>query len=247
MSYSSYFNCFMAGRFTIVLKTAFCFCCCVCAFLSLSASQTLAEPDNYKFYPHNYAKSPIDGSEANRDISGMIESKDGALVEGQEQATGQSSAALQQPLINEISGTKIEGLSLVASGIDADSLTKQLYIIIEIFNKKSVQPAQLYLIGQPDNPKPSDLKKIMKRVTMLGVEVITEIEPPAHLQISKVPTWILSLKDGDIVLEGLDSPDKFINSKGEFIEPEVVLDLEAEPTATPVRTAEPTVAGLHSN
>lgn len=186
---------------------------------------------NDEFYPHDYAADPL-GSAA---FSSSSSAKSSEEVDESPEDSGplNASASSTSSLgpADQFSGKPIEGLSVVVNGLDSASYENSAETLLELYNQKSVKPAQIVLIGA----KISGSKKLgdyARRLALLGVSVVRAEKVPANLKISRVPAWIVSTAEGDIVLEGLKSPAKFINAKGEFVPPDDLLKAEADAPET---------------
>lgn len=118
--------------------------------------------------------------------------------------------------IDEPSGKSIESISLIVGGLYFAELEKSTNVLLEIFNNKNIRPSTIFIIGQSADLMKGQLNSNLKRLSLLGTntQVLLDV---TQFKVKRLPSWIISLKDGDIVLEGLNSPIKFINSKGEFI------------------------------
>ncbi len=99
---------------------------------------------------------------------------------------------------------------------------------------------------QPPTPLPGDQVNIdqlikenpgaVKALTLFSsVRFASEI--PRDYPVKLVPTWILNTEPGDVVLEGLKDPSRYINQKGEFVMNDL---LNAEKSETKP-SAEPTL------
>lgn len=185
-------------------------------------SELLAQPSNYEFYPHDYARSPLDGPDSvgNNDLNRKDPKEQNNKIKTP------SSASKGQQGIFEIKGKAIESFGLITSGIDHAAMTANLKTMLEVYNKKNVRPSTVIAIGENAKEQPEELQKLQKRLTMLGALFPYAVEPPKNFKIEKVPAWILTLKEGDVVLEGIDSPERFINSKGEFMDPNQIAAVE---------------------
>ena len=183
-----------------------------------------SQESNYKFYPHNYAGNPMDssnaepGSTASPNSNNIIDPK----------STNNTNPSNIIPAI-EPSGKAIESISLIANNLDFAELQRCADILLKIYNEKTVRPSTLFLLGVPSKNYPADLKNRFDRLGMLGVNQVGSDQSPTNFKVKKVPSWILTTKEGDIVLEGLNSPEKLINSKGEFIDPHDLQEAEEVP------------------
>jgi len=189
-------------------------------------AQELEDPEdresNYKFYPHDYARSTFEGK-GDENSQGKTDKATNpkSAHSGRSPDTSTGTAVNSAP-ITEASGKPIESISLIASNLDFVSLKNCFTTLLNIFNEKAVRPSTLFLLGLPSESYTQEIKDLSQRLAMLGVVEKLLFEPPANFKVSKVPSWIITLKAGDVLLEGLDSPERFINSKGEFVDPKTV-------------------------
>lgn len=176
------------------------------------------EESNYKFYPHDYAKSTF---EKKGQPSPAATGTPKAKTTNGKATAGKSTSP--NPVVGvEPTGKAIESLSLIIDNLNLLELKRCLEVLLNIYNEKTVRPAKIFMIGvgSPDYPKEVEL--LIQRLNMLGIQESVDSSPPKNFQVTKSPAWIITLKEGDIVLEGVDSPARFINSKGEFIDPKEV-------------------------
>lgn len=210
------------------------------SFIFLAAIPTVAQESNYEFYKHDYAKNPLEDSKSS---AGKQTPKADPNSASQPLVEGVTPGSNIIPGI-EPSGKAIVSISLIVSNLDFKSLKTSLEALLRIYNEKSVRTSTLYLLGLPSEHYPEELRTMFSRLSMLGAKQSLSEEPPANFKVNTVPSWIVTTNEGDVVLEGLSSPERFINSKGEFIDPkDVVSDdeesIEAKPETEPTIT--PTV------
>lgn len=220
---SKFFN--IIGQFPNILNAIKAVAILIFIFLAISPNHLIysqetensdsGQRSNDKFYPHNYARSPLESAKT-PGASPKAEIKD--TKKGPESLGSNDKSSSIVPN-NEPSGKQIASISLIISGLDHKALEKSTEVMLTLFNEKAVRPSTIFIIGQSSELMQGQLNANLKRLSLLGVGTQVSMNPPNNFRVKKLPSWIITTADGDIVLEGLNSPAKFINSKAEFIDP----------------------------
>ena len=111
-------------------------------------------------------------------------------------------------------GAKVISLGIVVNSLDENHLERHLNTLIKTSTKLDLDINEVDFVGI-DN----DITK------KFGLAIVSRFgqgnfmsAPPAEYNISTSPTWILQTENGQILLEGIDNPESYINSNAEFID-----------------------------
>jgi len=113
-------------------------------------------------------------------------------------------------------GNKIKYISLI---INADKIlhTRQNIQRIHSLSKKhNLKIKDVYLIG--NYHLGIDPQYLTSVFVMGGKLNLNRKVPKKYGAVSKSPAWILGTKDGDVIIEGINEIERYINNKGEFVE-----------------------------
>ena len=180
----------------------------------LIASECLAQPKD--FYEQDFPKSPLDTksipSSDNDDLdSSKIQKQDTLKTKKQKKSKKEKITAS----IMEVSGTKIKSIGVIVAGEDTKHLEETFLTLKKTASEKKLPIGEITAWG--GFPEKID-EHLMTAMVIMGAQLKVALDPADTYSITQSPTWVLETKDGVVLLEGIDRADRYINSKGEFVE-----------------------------
>lgn len=193
-----------------------------------------------QFFPRNYAKGEqiAEGMEVDRvsrsdslladaietrELVGPVPEEDGGFIAmGAERASRPLLAAAN----DRDRGVRIEAFGAILSTADQQQLAKQVKHIINISIQRDIPLAGIYAVGD-QNPEVRDDKGIMDALWILGGSLVglPVVPHPYDKYVTQTPSWLIYTKRGKYILEGIASPEKYINIRGEFVADAVTGDV----------------------
>ncbi len=112
------------------------------------------------------------------------------------------------------SGIKVLSLGVVINSLDENHLEKHLNTLIKTSTKFDLDINEVDFVGIDNDVTKKFGFAIISR---FGEENFMSA-PPIEYNITTSPTWILQTANGQILLEGIDNPEIYMNSQAEFID-----------------------------
>ena len=210
----------------------------------LFASQVVAQSQE-KFFPHDYAKTPIENDrqlkekegdsfslEKEEKISPYTDLLMKALPKNEEQPPLQiesSSEAEVSALPNNTPGIPIKWIGAVLATQDQQHFQNSVNDLIMNSDKYDLSLGEITLVGPPKGL--SGKTDLIMALTVREAGTSFRSKPPEEYKIERSPTWIIGTAEGEILLEGAGPLSRFLNDKGEFVPPEIPEQPKSE-TAT---------------
>ena len=202
------------------------------AFLILSTF-VLAE-DQEGFFPPNFVNEelveealPPEGETEEEKGSVSILKEDGGennevgnLLErakGEAQSEKKSPAVEQKIEREQSSETVIFKVGVIVKLEKRDSAMRVLDSLSRAADKLRAKLGRIYLIGPFDEG--FIRSEAIRSLLLKGAQVAPSLVVPERYKVERSPTWILEAEEGEILLEGFESLEKHINSRGRFVEP----------------------------
>ena len=173
----------------------------------------IAQPKD--FYEQDFSKQPLKKGEiSNKNNSRPTKDKKNASPKAikKEEAKSKKTTNIMEP---ETNGTKIASIGLVVAGDDIKHIEKTFRSLKSTAVKNKLPLGEITIWG--GIPEGID-KKLMAAIVIMGANLKVAFKPADTYSITQSPTWVLETKDGVVLLEGIDNVDRYINSKGEFVE-----------------------------
>jgi len=123
---------------------------------------------------------------------------------------------------------EVIGFGAVLSGLDIQSLQTNINLFVDVILKTRSYVEPFYLFGRPEEvmplfqalierTEPIDRRKALFEV-VYRVKLVSRL--PDKIPVVKVPSWIVTIKGGTYILEGVSNPDLFFTAEGKFIIPD---------------------------
>ena len=111
----------------------------------------------------------------------------------------------------------ILALGAVINSLDKAHFDTQIREVLQLATDYDLQIGVIYAIGDIRNVLAD--QDLLLRFAVFGGQVkpVEEL-PEQYRELAYSPTWLLNIEPGIIMLEGVGSLRKFLNSRGEFIE-----------------------------
>ena len=193
---------------------------CLALLPSGLPSAALAEPaDNSPkhFYKQDFAKQPGEESGDNSQKLDNLE---------QTPKDEKASSQTEQPVTSsnpELSGVKVLALGIAVGGDGSEKSHENLLALKELAIRFELPVSEVLVVGGIglENDQP-----ILAALGVMGGQIKIVETADEEYPVKQSPTWIVETAQGKILLEGIDSIDKFFNSRGEFVERAEGADLQ---------------------
>jgi len=120
----------------------------------------------------------------------------------------------QRNVMDSSEGIPIQSLNAVFNVQERKHFLEHLRELKDTIVAHNIQPGTIYMIGYPEfDEPPDDFFPIIIR----GGRATGDYRIIEQYRTNLSPTWIIRTNEGDVVLEGAPSLQKFINSKGQLI------------------------------
>jgi len=217
----------------IGLRLLYLSCLCLLLWSPTTFSQDFDKLDD--FFDRDYAKDPLN----QRTKSPAIKSPktlDNNTKQQQEQAEPEYRApefdlsmptTTEQELSLEVKevplgtgkGIPVIAVSMISDSSDLAHTFENLKIYTDFLEGLDLAAGAFFLTSLTDFPPDAPMEWI--KVLARGGIITVEPSIAEEYQVSKSPSWIIRLEEGDIVLEGLYSIHQFFNARGEFLNNEL--------------------------
>ena len=121
----------------------------------------------------------------------------------------------KEDLRDKLNPAPIKRLGIIVSGSDDNHFSQSLEKLLDVSLARKIPVGKVIMVGPFNNPK---RKGVFLGIGIQGGKTMGVDEVPAQYPVTKSPTWIVSLEKGDVLLEGFTDIERFLNSKGEFVE-----------------------------
>ncbi|GEM_PF-3668730 len=111
------------------------------------------------------------------------------------------------------------GIHLAPKDIDKETIRKLVFT--SIFSARGENDEDNSKEIVKDFSKIVDQDQKLKRELSVFNNLSLVKTPPKELNITHSPSWVVTVEKGDILIEGIRSLSRFINSKGELLESEL--------------------------
>jgi len=115
----------------------------------------------------------------------------------------------------------LKSIGVILNSSDNDHFLKHLKSIIVIATKYNLSISRVYAVGNIPRIN-ADENKFDYSVEMLKFWILDGLIVPAEgipkeYDVEQSPTWIFTTSEGEILVEGILSPEKLLNAKGNFV------------------------------
>ncbi len=123
---------------------------------------------------------------------------------------------------------EVIGFGAVLSGLDVQSLQANINFFADIILKTKSYVEPFYLFGRPEEVMPF-FQSIIEKTDPIDrrqalFEIVNRVKLvsrlPDKIPVEKVPSWIVTIKGGTYILEGVSNPELFFTADGKFIIPD---------------------------
>ena len=115
-------------------------------------------------------------------------------------------------------GESIKSLGAIVNGLNEKQTLETLKTLVSLIKKHEIRGGSVYMLGGFGSQAIFGSDAFLT-LNLLGGELISDITLPEKYKVSKSPSWIIELDEGEAVLEGLLDVKKYVNSTGKFIKP----------------------------
>ena len=187
--------------------------CCLTLFSPWILNSVSADPIENSpkhFYEQDFAKKPGEDSLAK-------EQQQPSNLNSKTKNEASSIQADEPPASSEpdISGSKVLAIGIVVGGDGSEKSHENLLALKELAIRFELPVSEVLVVGGIglENDQP-----ILAALGVMGGQIKIVETAEEEYPIKQSPTWIVETAQGKVLLEGIDSIDKFFNSRGEFVE-----------------------------
>jgi len=118
-------------------------------------------------------------------------------------------------------GIPVKSVGVILNSSKTDHFLQHLQVTIDSAIKHNLPISRVYAVG--DIPRINrdkakfDYSAEMFKFWVLDGVMIPTARIPKKYEVKLSPTWIFSTSKGEILVEGILSPQKLLNAKGEFV------------------------------
>ena len=167
---------------------------------------------NYAKTPVNHYKQPSAGAAAKARLNSRSMQEQGNQDFSQIEIPQDEPAKIRD---SGPRGTKVVWLGMVVNAMDEKHYVSQLQKLIKLVDHFDLDAGRIYRLGASENSE--KITTLEKYVLGRGGSVKFVGYVPHEYNVTSSPAWILRTESGDVVLEGIMAPERYINGKGEFI------------------------------
>jgi len=126
--------------------------------------------------------------------------------------------AEETPDKQEVAGQPIpvRAIGAVVNAMDVQHFSDTLQELAEVVIRFDLEVGKIYVIG--DLKHFETAKKHLTKLIARGGVLRLGSKPPAELNVTLSPAWILYTDKGRIILEATGQLDRYLNSRGEFVD-----------------------------
>ena len=215
----------------------------LCAFINMTIKSFLlflllvapalgnAEPKKHnEFFEHDYAGSVMD-PKSNKKPRKRASSEDNLGITPEASSTPAIKATFSAPSENEpatpsptpdenelkdrMEAMPVKSIGALLNAKPSEKLFNDMRQLIDISLKYNYPVGEVTIIGSVPRSK-TDMEIMGVSVRGGKLQALTKL-PHKYRQVTRSPTWILETGSGEILLEGFANPQKFLNSRGEFV------------------------------
>lgn len=185
------------------------------------------------FYNKDFAKNPL-GAEESKDDSGFFddfknkpkseqrgfENKDPSDIMPKKSEERESPDE-DAPSPNEL---KIKGMGILLNGVDEEHCFQQLNRLADIVTEKNIPTGRVIIVGGVEN-----VGRLIKKLLLnsfngsglypkVGGFIEGSVTVPERYKVTLSPSWLIDTEKGEVVLEGVEKVERYITSRGTFVE-----------------------------
>lgn len=196
----------------------------IVALLIVSVNTLLADDrqDGAPFYPKNYALKPggPDDKPIEEGLQQPVGRKEKALVPPSPgfESIGREDATPPEAPIKKLPRDPIpaQSMSLIVSAADHDHLHRNIERFLKLGERTHIRINTVFLIGNGAAER-KELTAIWSRVIKQQGSVKGVLGIPEPYKVTQSPTWIFKTQQGEIVLEGVEDPGKYVTQQGAVV------------------------------
>lgn len=209
-------------------------------------AQEPAKPD--PFFQSDYVKQPLASpagdllkrEEPAAQPKTSAKGAAGAAARGRKGASKAGAAASQRSRDILSSGPKVKAIGAIINGQDLPHFSQAAEALWKFTRERNLDVGVLCVVADPRRMKEILNSIEVRRLLGRGAYFNLRISVPPKYKVTRSPAWILTTDEGEVVLEAVASPERFINIRNEFVEPQVPLPAqEAAPPQESVQMPVP--------
>ncbi len=109
----------------------------------------------------------------------------------------------------------IEKIAVIVNGKENADTFKMLKTYSDLLIRHDLTPEAVYTLQIPPMP-PQDAPHDWVKIIIRGGKIAHKRQLIEKYNLERVPTWILRTGEGDVLLEGYENINRFLNNKGEL-------------------------------
>lgn len=187
-------------------------------FLLLLTNVSLADEAD-KFFEKDYAKNPLDQSKdapvkefSEEEIDPQENTETPTAHEDKKDFVSDSDI---EPKSSDKPGSPLDWIGLIISTDNRSRLDSTVKKLSELVRKHDLKVGVVYFVGS--SATAFEFKKFMAEFVARGSVIKFPARPPKEYAVKRSPSWIIALKEGQVLLDGVLDPSQYLNDKGEFI------------------------------
>lgn len=194
------------------------------------------------FFPKDFAKDPMAEKEKKRDSSrdrstrpkkatptptpsptpdaiaaqALETLKQANLISEPVVESGDAKVAAMAEKGEKIELVKVRSVSAILSALDSRDFQSRLRDLLDVADKYDLDVGPIYAVG--DLRLVYDSENIIPLVARGATIGVVDEPPEPYASVKRSPTFILDTEKGQVILEGFFSIQRFLTSKGEFVD-----------------------------
>jgi len=170
-------------------------------------------PRSSDFFEKGHAGSPLVGYEV--EIAGRRKRAERQSPQRGPSLAADASAPSPTPSPQpQPGGLKVLSIGAVINSYNEKHFNAEVDKLLKVADKYDLNVGEVFTIGPETKENTKNDLPLLAR----GAVIVPQFFIPAEYDIRVSPTWILTTSEGQILLEGVTSVERYLNMRGEFIE-----------------------------
>ena len=161
-------------------------------------------------------------------IRGMINDR---LIPQSSSSSASSASTESRSEIVEPDGVKVNYLDFIINGNDVPHIIKNYKELVSLRDRFHLPIRSVFFVGDSTPLVKQAPVEVYSQGIKGGMFRYVPDVPEAFSAAKTSPTYVLETKDGSILMEGFASVARYLNSRGEFIEPDSFAAAEVKAAA----------------
>lgn len=198
----------------------------ILGFGAISLNSFAQEKKASEFFEHDFAGKILQGQASPSPTEAAPEESERSegvnpiptprpMFESEEEKTLDPSESPAPDERDRLSAHPIKSLGVILNAMKPDHAKEYVAQLASVAFKYDLPIHNIYYVG-PIHNFPEDTDRLT--VKLQGGSIEGGDAPPEKYPVKRSPTWIIETEKGEILLEGFLQLERFVNSKGQFVE-----------------------------